>query len=128
MAIFEKGRLDDISRKGWVVGQFAREPFSTDHVEVKWAHEKKGIVSGEWRLCETSRTLSVLISGKFRIEFQGGHEETVTLEQPGDFVIFGPDECGNVEHRSEALEDSVFLTIRWPSIKGDCTAVIRADS
>jgi len=42
------------------------------------------------------------------------------MERRGDFVIFGPDEKGTIEHRSTALEDSVFLTVRWPSIKSDC--------
>ena len=128
MAVFEKGNLDDISRKGWVVGQFAQHPFHTDHVEVKWAQETKGIVSAEWRLCKTSRTLSVLVSGKFKIEFQDGHKETVILNTPGDFVLFGPDEMSNVQHRSEALEDSIFVTIRWPSINDDCKPIAQAGS
>jgi hypothetical protein len=123
MAVFEKGQLDDISQRGWIVGQFAREPFRTDHVEVKWAHERKGSGSLEWRRCETSRTFSVLISGRFKIEFRGGPDETVIMEKPGDYVLFGPDEKSNVEHRSIALEDSDFLTIRWPSIEGDCLVV-----
>ena len=81
--------------------------------------EWKGPVSGDWRTCDTSTTLSVLVSGEFQIEFRGAHEDVVDMKEPGDYVIFGP----GIRHRSTALKDSFFLTIRWSSIEGDCRPV-----
>jgi hypothetical protein len=33
-----------------------------------------------------------------------------------DYVIFGP----GIHNGSTALEQLVFLTVRWPSVEGDC--------
>ena len=119
-AKFGKGQLEDVGKKGWVVAHFIDDDLrKTGNVEVKWAREKQGIVSAEWRGCKTATTLSVLVSGKFQIEFRGDHAETVVFENPGEYVIFGP----GIEHRSTALLESVFLTIRWPSIEGDCQPI-----
>jgi hypothetical protein len=61
----------------------------------------------------------VLISGRFKIEFMDAPLHSVDLKRPGDYVIFGP----GIRHRSTALKDTLFLTIRWPSVKGDCREV-----
>jgi hypothetical protein len=84
---------------------------------VKWAHHERGSLANKpWSVCETSTTLGILISGRFEIKFKNASEESVVLAAPGQYVIFGP----AIPHKSEALEDSLFLTIRWPSVLGDC--------
>jgi len=45
----------------------------------------------------------------------GAMRETVVLEQQGQYVLHGP----GIPHKSEALEDSIILTIRWPSVPND---------
>jgi hypothetical protein len=120
--IFEKGIFDGAANRGWVVGQFIGGARHTSDVEVKWANEREGLVSAAWRVCGRATTLSVLVKGNFKIEFRSpadGFEATVDLDTPGAYVIFGP----GIQHRSTALEDSVFLTIRWPSIDGDCRPI-----
>jgi hypothetical protein len=37
---------------------------------------------------------------------------TCTLENPGDYIVWGP----GVEHTWQAEADSTMLAIRWPSI------------
>jgi hypothetical protein len=61
--------------------------------------------------------MSVLISGRFRFEFrQEGQIEAVALEEAGDYVVWLP----KVDHRGSAtVDNTVMLTLRWPSIKGD---------
>ena len=118
MPVFEQGHFDGVENRGWVIGHFAPGARRTKLVEVKWAHERKG-PKGEWRNCTSATTLSVLISGRFKIEFEGAPFRSVKLKRRGDYVIFGP----GIRHRSTALKKTMFLTIRWPSVKGDCRAV-----
>jgi quercetin dioxygenase-like cupin family protein len=54
------------------------------------------------------RTLNVLIRGKFVLCFP---DREVSLEREGDFVLFGP----GVAHSFRSVEESLVLTIRWPS-------------
>ena len=49
-----------------------------------------------------------LISGRF---VQKRPDREVELSKPGDYVMWGP----GVVHAWKAVEDSVMLTIRWPS-------------
>ncbi|HEY7336795.1 MAG TPA: hypothetical protein VH639_18010 [Bryobacteraceae bacterium] len=116
MSIFERGQLDDIADRGWVLGNFAGGPRQTGAVEVKWTRHAPGLTGKGWSDCYTATTLSVLISGKFRILFRNAPVEFVDLSAPGDYVLFGP----GIPHLSRALEDSLLITVRWPSVKGDC--------
>ena len=62
--------------------------------------------------CGEKRTaLLVLISGRFRMEFPEGD---VLLTEQGDYVVWGR----GVDHSWHAEEESVVMTIRWPSIPG----------
>lgn len=99
--------------KGWFVGSFidsAQGLRSTDEIEVKWgvhtAKEKKKEVTHQ----EKGTTLTILINGAFVIEFPD-FNRSVNLSKAGDYVIFAP----QVKHFWKALEDSVVLTVRWPS-------------
>lgn len=52
----------------------------------------------------------MLISGRFRVELPG---QDVLLARQGDYVVFH-----GMGHSWEAVEESVVLSIRWPSIPG----------
>jgi hypothetical protein len=117
--VFEHGNLNGLTRDGWVIGHFASPPRHALDVEVKWAYHERGSLQDKpWSQCETATTLAVLISGRFEIKFQQAPEDVVVLTRPGDYVLFGP----RMPHKPEALDDCVFLTIRWPSVGGDCKA------
>jgi len=124
MPVFEHGHFDGFTNGGWVIGHFGKGSLKTDDIEIKWAHHDPGPAGKGWSDCDTATTLSVLISGRFNIEFRHNLEAmptAVLLEQQGDYVMFGP----GIQHQSTALEPSLFLTIRWPSRAGDCQAVER---
>jgi hypothetical protein len=115
--LFEYGRFDGIANNGWFVGHFVKGGSRrTADVEVKWARHSPGPAGKGWSNCKTATTLSVLISGRFKMEFRNAPVASVELDVPGSYVIFGP----KIEHQSTALEDSLFLTVRWPSSPEDC--------
>jgi quercetin dioxygenase-like cupin family protein len=60
---------------------------------------------------EHRTALLVLISGRFRVELP---DRSVLLERPGDYVVWGH----GVDHTWWADEESVVLTVRWPSVPG----------
>ena len=57
-------------------------------------------------------TLSILVRGAFLVSFPGTE---VRLTSPGDYVLFPP----GVLHGWVAEEDSIVVTVRWPSKPGD---------
>lgn len=65
----------------------------------------------QWGRGEKRTALLVLISGRFRVELPGC---SVLQEEHGDYVVWG---CG-VDHSWFAEEESVVLTVRWPSVPG----------
>ncbi len=111
---------------GWFVGHFVGGEFGlrrSDQVAVKWGVHRTGEekTSGKTNLAQT--TLTLLIHGRFAIRFSQLRVE-VTLERPGDYVIFCPD----LDHSWVSLSSSVVVTVRWPSgpdayvRQGICTA------
>jgi quercetin dioxygenase-like cupin family protein len=50
-----------------------------------------------------------LISGHFVVSLTDG---TAELRQQGDYVMWGP----GIDHSWKAYEDSVVMTVRWPSM------------
>jgi len=89
-------------------------PFKNDDFEVKWGVHPKGDKKDIAGMNIKAKTLSILIKGKFLVSFPDDGEEVI-LGNQGDYVYFE----NGIYHGSEALEDSVVLTIRWPSIGGD---------
>jgi hypothetical protein len=112
MSEIRKGNtnIDGQDTRQWLVGSFMPEGDirNTEHVEVKWGNHPKGDKREEWVTGETRTTMAILIAGKFALEFP---DEKVELSQQGDYVMWG----SGTDHRWEAFDDSVFLTIRWPS-------------
>ena len=59
-------------------------------------------------------SLSLLVRGCIRLFFAGGQQ--ALLAEPGDYVIWPP----GVAHRWRIeQDDTVVLTVRWPSLAGD---------
>ena len=99
--------------RGWLLGHFmpgAENPLRSDDVELKWFTHPKGDARAEWAPGNPVRTLNVLIRGRFALLFP---ERQVTLANEGDYVLFGP----GVPHSFRSLEESLVLTVRWPSIR-----------
>ena len=103
--------IDSSSTRGWLIGEFIEKEFGLRHsedVELKWGVLKAGDARTEWSTGETRTTIGILISGKFTMEFR---DRTLTFENLGDYVMWG----SGTDHKWNAPEDSVWLTIRWPS-------------
>ena len=96
--------------RGWFLGHFVRGDalLRTSDLELKWWTHPKGDRRAEWSPPSAARTLNVLIRGHFVLVFP---DREVALEKEGDFVLFGPD----VAHSYRSVEDSLVLTVRWPS-------------
>jgi len=100
------------STRGWFLGHFIPgedNPLRNADVEVKWFTHARGETRPEWSPANAVRTLNILIRGRFVLRFPD-HE--VLLENEGDFVLFGP----GIAHSFRSEEQSLVLTVRWPSI------------
>jgi hypothetical protein len=99
--------------RGWLVGHFIDPAHgavrSTPSVEVKWGVHPAGQQRPEWATGEQRSTLVLLVSGKFRVDLPTG---SVTLADQGDYLAWGP----GIEHSWLAEDDSVVITVRWPSV------------
>ncbi|MBD1927680.1 signal peptidase I [Trichocoleus sp. FACHB-90] len=117
--IFGNAQTEGKKRWGWILGHFVTptdDPRSTTDLEVKWAVHQAGDSRDQWATNEEATTLSILIKGRFRLQFP---EQEVLLSGEGDYVIWVP----GVAHSWSAVEDSIILTVRWPSISGDSVEV-----
>lgn len=99
--------------RGWLLGHFKEpgDPRHSEDVEIKWGVHPRGDRRARWVRGERRTALLVLISGRFRMEFPG---RDVVLERQGDYVVWGR----GVDHSWYAEEESVVLTVRWPSVPG----------
>lgn len=99
--------------RGWFVGAFIDEKFGLRHspdVEVKWGEHPQG-EEGVSKAGEgDATTLSILLKGKYGITMEGQTE--IILEKEGDYLMFNP----NIPHSRRAYEDSLIITVRWPSL------------
>lgn len=105
------------SSRGWFIGHFidpACDLRCTQDVEVKWGEHQSGEKRPTPIANEKATTLTLLLEGAFVVEFPGLNTSAY-LKRTGDYVIFAP----GVVHSWETIEDSVILTIRWPSIPDD---------
>jgi hypothetical protein len=105
------------ARSGWFLGHFIDPAAGLLHsrsVEVKWGVHRAGETKPATGANSTAHTLSILVSGRFLLDFPEAGR-VVRLERPGDYALWPP----GPQHRWTALEDSVVLTVRWPSLPGD---------
>lgn len=103
---------DSAGNRGWILGHFiepAASVKSTKDLEVKWGIHPAGQQRPEWTSDDHRTTLSLLVEGHFRIDLTGGSEN---LTRCGDYVVWGP----GIDHSWQAEEDSIVLTVRWPSL------------
>ncbi|WP_284575491.1 signal peptidase I [Streptomyces sp. 2P-4] len=108
-----KAAPDAAADRGWLLGHF-KDPGDPRHsadVEIKWGVHPKGDARAQWTTGEERTALLVLISGRFRMEFP---DRDVVLAEQGDYVVWGR----GVDHSWYAEEESVVLTVRWPSVPG----------
>jgi hypothetical protein len=103
--------LDAEDRRGWFVGHFMPEGDlrRSGDVEIKWGVHPAGESRESWQGDEARTTVLLLIEGRFRIRLSTGEH---VLCQPGDYAMWGV----GVGHSWSAEDDSVVVTIRWPSI------------
>ena len=116
---FGNAAADGEKSGSWILGNFLgkylddqNSPRITGGVEIKWGVHKAGILRSVWSLQKTESTVVVLVRGKIRMQFP---DKEYTLSKEGDYLIWGP----NTPHKTNADEDCVVLTIRWPSVPGD---------
>lgn len=108
---------DGADDRGWLLGYFkpAGDVRHSEDVEIKWGVHPRGDERATWVTGEKRTALLMLISGRFRVELPG---RSVLLAKQGDYVVWGP----GVDHSWYAEEESVVLTVRWPSVSGYAVA------
>jgi hypothetical protein len=103
---------DNESTRGWILGHFIKpsnDIRATNDLEIKWGVHPAGQRRPEWTTDERRTTLVLLVQGKFRVDLTVG---TVQLDRQGDYAVWGP----GIDHSWSAEEDSIVITVRWPSI------------
>lgn len=101
--------IDAKDHRGWLVGHFMDDDVRrSQDVEIKWGVHAGGEARAEWQGDEHRTTVLLLIKGRFRIELS---VDSFLLEHEGDYAMWG----AGVGHSWRAEEDSVVVTIRWPS-------------
>jgi hypothetical protein len=103
--------IDGQDHRGWIVGHFMGDTDdirTSKDVEIKWGIHPAGDERADWQTDEYRTTVVVLISGQFRLSLSNDDHR---LANVGDYVMWGP----GTGHTWAAEEDSVVLTIRWPS-------------
>ncbi|NUP03246.1 MAG: signal peptidase I [Nonomuraea sp.] len=105
--------IDAAGDRGWLLGHFKPlgDPRHSEEVEIKWGVHPAGDERARWVEGEERTALLILISGRFRVELPG---RSVLLAERGDYVVWGK----GVDHSWVAEEESVVLTVRWPSVPG----------
>jgi hypothetical protein len=105
--------VDAPAERGWLMGYFrpSDDPRHSTDVEVKWGRHPKGDRRATWVRGEQRTALLMLIHGRFHVELP---DRTVVLTTPGDYVVWGK----GVDHSWLAEQESVVVTVRWPSLPG----------
>jgi len=104
-------KIDGADSRGWIVGSFMPDGVRhSDTTEIKYGIHTAGEARTEWVGGEKRKTLFILLQGIFVMEFI---EQTVILERPGDYVMWGP----GVSHKWNSPVDSIGLTVRWIEAK-----------
>lgn len=111
--IYAGNAAANTAARGWLLGHFMPDGDArrSDDVEIKWGVHPEGETRQEWAADSARTTLSVLISGQFRIDFP---DRAVVLAAQGDYVLYR-----GVGHTWHAERASVVIVIRWPSLPGD---------
>lgn len=82
-------------------------------MEIKWGIHPTGERRVDWASVSDQRTLSLLVRGRFLLQFRTPEERDritdLRLEREGDYAVW----CHDIEHIWLAEQDSVILTVRW---------------
>ena len=99
-------------KQHWVIGHFIdpSTPFYEKNFSLKWSKLKKGESRTEPAFTAEAKTFDILVYGKHRVNFPDLNK-SVLLNKEGDYVYFAP----GVAHTWESLEDSLIVSLRWPS-------------
>ena len=102
---------DGAANQGWLLGHFMPrgDLLHSEDVEVKWGVHPAGEGRDGWATDEQRTTLLILVRGRFRLDLSVA---STTLEKEGDYAVWGP----GIDHSWQAEEDSIVITVRWPSI------------
>ncbi|MGH3766058.1 MAG: signal peptidase I [Pseudonocardiaceae bacterium] len=103
---------DGRNTRGWLLGHFIDRCHgvrSTKDVEIKWGVHPAGETRPEWTSDDQRTTLVLLVEGNFVVNLTEGRAE---LTRQGDYAVWGP----GIDHSWEARENSVVITVRWPSL------------
>ncbi|HEY9610703.1 hypothetical protein [Allocoleopsis sp.] len=109
--VFGNASVEGANRWGWFLGHFITptdDPRSTPLLEVKWGVHKAGDGRTQWATNIEATTLSILINGRFRLQFP---EQEFVMSREGNYVLWLP----GVAHYWSAETDSTVVTVRWPS-------------
>jgi hypothetical protein len=102
---------DSKERRGWLIGHFIEDHDdirASDDVEIKWGVHPAGEERADWVTDEYRTTVLMLVRGLFRLNLPA---ESFVLEHEGDYVMWG----AGIDHSWQAEDDSIVITIRWPS-------------
>jgi quercetin dioxygenase-like cupin family protein len=102
---------DTADTRGWLLGHFidpSEGVRSSKDVEVKWFIHPAGDKRPEWTSDDQRTTLLLLVQGNFRLDLTEG---SINLTKQGDYVLWGP----GIDHSWEAIDETVIITVRWPS-------------
>lgn len=103
---------DGEDTRGWILGHFmdpSTDERSTEALEVKWGIHHAGEQRADWVTGDKRTTLVLLVQGRFHVKFRDGD---APLSRQGDYLVWGP----GTDHYWQAEEDSVVVTVRWPSL------------
>lgn len=82
---------------------------TSEDVEIKWGMHPAGERRESMVTADVRTTVLMLVSGRFEIELDGVSH---VLQESGDYAMWGP----AVDHIWKAHEDTVIITVRWPSV------------
>lgn len=105
-----------IIERGWFLGHFIKEgsPFKTDAFELQWRKLKAGEEKPALGTQKVAKTIGILVYGKFEFSFPDKNKK-ITIDKEGDFVFYD----AGITHSWRVIEDTLLISIRWPSIPGD---------
>ena len=102
---------DGERHRGWIVGHFMNaddDVRQSEGVGIKWGIHARGKERADWQGDESRTTVLLLVKGGFRVDLS---VDSFVLEREGDYATWGP----GIGHSWRAEEDSVVVTVRWPS-------------
>lgn len=96
---------------GWFIGSFMEKfpEFLSQKIEIKWISRKKWEIKPGLSSPKHIKTLTILFSGKVRIDFPDT-QESILLEKTWDFAFF---DTSVSDHTTYILEDCIMIAVRW---------------